>query len=219
MKKSFLLILLSGMIFISSCEKKVRTTTTIVSGTVINAGSKQPIDSVKVTLLDGVSTAGEIISGNTTSGNKNVAYTDKEGKFRVEITGEYEAYIAFSKEKYEAPNGGLIKYFSKGIHDNEIFEMKAEAFFWPTISTTKLTSYTSFCPLYYDDNNCWSGWSESWSGTQTRKIYNVDLGGFRCIGDKYMRFKIEFLLNNEWNTKIDSVYIKSFETYRDTIYY
>ena len=85
MKKSFLLIILFGMLFISACEKKVRTTTTIVSGTVINAGSKQPIDSVKVTLLDGVSTAGEINSGNTTSGNKNVAYTDKEGKFRVEI--------------------------------------------------------------------------------------------------------------------------------------
>ncbi len=92
MKKSFLLILLSGMIFISACEKKVRTTTTIVSGTVINAFTNHPIDSVKVSLLDGVSTAGEIIPGNTSSGLTNFAYTDKEGKFKVQITGEYEPF-------------------------------------------------------------------------------------------------------------------------------
>ena len=77
-----------SLLIVISCEKKVRTTTTIVSGTVINAFTNHPIDSVKVSLLDGVSTAGEIIPGNTSSGLTNFAYTDKEGKFKVQITGE-----------------------------------------------------------------------------------------------------------------------------------
>lgn len=216
MKPPFL-VLLALLFFGTSCDEKMHTT--IVSGKVINAGSKQPIDSVLVTLLDGVSTAGEFIPGNTTSGLKNVAYTDKEGNFRVEITGEYNAYLALSKARYEAPNGGLITSVSEGLHENMVYEMKAYSYFNPLIVPINPVSYSKFCPAYFSaylsDYNCESGWEAS-LGNSPEHPYSI---GFLTFGDMFQIYKIEFSRNNVDYTIIDSVFIKSFETFSDTIYY
>lgn len=69
MKKTFLFL---GLIFLFiSCDKD-KSRTTAVEGIVIDKGNKQPIDSVKVTLRDGVGTGGDpIFPGNTSSGKKN----------------------------------------------------------------------------------------------------------------------------------------------------
>ncbi|ASB48836.1 hypothetical protein CDL62_06670 [Alkalitalea saponilacus] len=60
---------------------KESTYTTVVEGVVINTGSRQGIDSVLVTLQDGVSgTAGGFnLEMNTSSGKKNQVYTDANG--------------------------------------------------------------------------------------------------------------------------------------------
>ena len=41
-------------------------------------------------------------------------------------------------------------------------------------------------------------------------------------GDKFLSYKLEYTRNGDtdiWHELTDSVYVKSFETYRDTIYY
>ena len=40
-----------------------------------------------------------------------------------------------------------------------------------------------------------------------------------AVGDTYAEYQIAYTRNGQWETKIDSVYIKSFETFTDTIYY
>ncbi|SKB30332.1 hypothetical protein [Alkalitalea saponilacus] len=70
-----LILLLMG----TGCKES--TYTTVVEGVVINTGSRQGIDSVLVTLQDGVSgTAGGFnLEMNTSSGKKNQVYTDANG--------------------------------------------------------------------------------------------------------------------------------------------
>jgi len=211
--------ILALLVIAASCEKKERTT--VVSGTVINAGSKQPIDSVKVSLLDGVSTAGEIIPGNTTSGKKNVAYSDKEGKFKVQITGEYEPFLSLSKQDYEAPQGGLVIGVRWGEDNSDkIFEMKTYAYFNPVLVSVAYVTSVKFCPAYFSKNTlnfeCESGWEETLGNGSSQPFNNVP---FLTYGDMFQKYKIDFRRNNILYNKVDSVYIKGFETYNDTIYF
>jgi len=222
----YITAIIALLVIAASCEKKERTT--VVSGTVINAGSKQPIDSVLVTLLDGVSTAGEIIPGNTTSGKKNVAYTDKEGNFRVEITGEYDAFIAFSKEKYEAPSGGLITGVSSGVHQNMFFEMQSKAEFcgvFKSIHSDPEELRIVFLDDGYPGDTNWSISGDNKVGNQLRfygdKLIDIcDRNKLYYVyGDRFLKFRLRIKRNSIWETKVDSVYLKGFETYHDTIYY
>jgi hypothetical protein len=50
-----------------------------------------------------------------------------------------------------------------------------------------------------------------------------DVGGGRdgslIRGDLYYRYGINYTKNGVWHVKVDSVYVKAFETFTDTIYY
>jgi len=39
------------------------------------------------------------------------------------------------------------------------------------------------------------------------------------IGDFFNPYWIKYQIDGQWKEKIDSVYVKSFETFTDTIYY
>ncbi len=224
--KPQLIALIAVLFLFSSCEKKMHTT--IVSGKVINEGSKQPIDSVLVTLLDGVSTAGEIIPGNTSSGKKNIAYTDKEGNFRVEITGEYDSFLALSKARYEAPHGGLVTSVSAGVHENMVYAMKSVSEFCGVYKST-LPGLEELRVIFLDQgfigDTCWTLSGDNNIGWQFR--FYEDRPFSICerniltniYGDRYLKFRLRILRDSTWETKIDSVYLKGFETYHDTIYY
>jgi len=219
--KEILIFLSAGfLLFIQSCSKDDEKTT-VVSGIVIQSGNKQPLDSVRVTLRDGVSTANDpIFPGQTASGCKNVAYTDKDGYFRVEITGEYGPFISLAKDKYMPPYSGAIIPMKWGANNaGKVFEMDAESHFEPTLFPINQTEHSTFCPLYYDgDDVCQSGWTKEWDGTKIKVLYDL-IYGLDCIGDKYLRYRLVYVRNGNTFTKLDSVYIKAFETYRDTIYY
>jgi hypothetical protein len=224
MKTVCFLIFLSGLLFFFACEKKERTT--IVSGKVINAGSKQPIDSVKVSLLDGVSTAGQIIPGNTTSGKKNITYTDKEGKFRVEITGEYVPFLSLSKKDYEAPQGGLVIGVKWGEENaDKLYEMKANAWFNPVVAPKSEFSSGIICPGTYNPLYGYEcGYFVKYLPKSPIKVFDREnllghFGWYQYGGDMYQLYKIEVIRNDVKQVLIDSVYIKSLETYNDTIYF
>ncbi len=208
--------ILALLVIAASCEKKERTT--VVSGTVINAFSNQPIDSVKVSLLDGVSTAGEIIPGNTSSGLSNVAYTNKEGKFKVQITGEYEPFLAFSKQDYKAPNGGLIQNVDWGSNTNDyVCKMIAKAWFNPVLAPKESFLSGSICPAKIPDIYCFD---LPHSPSQAPERFEWDGHyGWGANGDTYRWYILKFNRNGDYIEVIDSVYIKSLETYTDTIYF
>jgi hypothetical protein len=81
-----------------SCGKK-KSQTTIVSGKVINFGSRAPVEGVLVILQDGVDASnGSVIDGKTSSDKKNTAYTNSNGEFRVELKGEYQPFLGLKKK-------------------------------------------------------------------------------------------------------------------------
>lgn len=128
--KGILSILLSWFLIIGACKKENSYHTT-VSGKVINLGSNAPIEGVMVVLQDGV-----VLSSNTSSDKKSTVYTDKNGNFRVELEGEHTPYLYPKKDKYSYQyiQGGAViglKPFSDGVFQNEVLEMKAEAYFEP----------------------------------------------------------------------------------------
>lgn len=209
----------------SSCDNK-NIETTVVQGRIINAGTKEPIDSTKITINDGVDNASggfNFDAGEKSSSDKkNVVYTNEEGEFTVEISGEHQAWIGVSKGGYsfyksDRDNimGALLSY-PYGVNSDVLIEMRADAkfegFFKSTIPVNTTDTLIVF-PLYYD-NSVDYYWYRLFVGKQVSKFV---FGS--PIGDKYLRFIIEYQRNNTWNTKMDSVYISSFETYNDTIYY
>jgi hypothetical protein len=224
--KTQLFFIVVIMITILSCEKKVQTT--VVSGIVLDAGSKQPIDSVLVTLLDGVSTAGEIIPGQTTSGKKNVAYSNKEGKFRVEITGEYSPFITLSKPRYGAPHGGLINSVKWGVANSMVYEMVAPSHFcgkFHNVGEPVQELKIAIIGPYdlKDTSQAMSGENvEGWqlvfrTNKSTYDICKENLIFYTGVGNSFQRYQLRVKRNNSWEKRLDSVYIKGFETYTDTI--
>ena len=211
MKYVFLLTMIA--FFFLSCKKDLNYTR--IAGKVINIGSKQPIDSVLVILQDGVASDFFGTPGNTSSDRKNLAYTDKNGYFDVELEGEHRAYIGFKKDKYlyEYDEGGSvigIKPYPEGTFLNEVFEMEAEAFFNGIFVNKQPNEndslYLNVYTTYY--------WSSDWLLVGTgpfRPFGEYEDEGYLATGDKFSLIKLRFTRNNKWYTKIDSVYIKSLE--------
>ena len=59
------------------------------------------------------------------------------------------------------------------------------------------------------------------SGLGPYDIFDVGGGrdGSLIRGDLYYRYGINYTKNGVWHVKVDSVYVKAFETFTDTIYY
>jgi hypothetical protein len=104
------------------------------------------------------------------------------------------------------------------LHENEILEIKADAYFdgyFKSISESSSSDTLIVDILSYVNYNT-SYFVRTYFG---KGIHKWKTSPYRGIGDKYLRFKLDYTRNNQWHTKIDSVFIKSHETYRDTIYY
>ena len=113
--------------------------TTTVSGKVVNFGSREPVEGACVYLKDGVGSSGVVIyEGNTSSDKRSEVLTDANGEFTVSLTGEYEAFLSVGKEGYQefivANEGaavGIKSYGFGGSYENQVLELKAEAYFNP----------------------------------------------------------------------------------------
>lgn len=216
-------ILLSSFIILSFCScRKKNKYHTVVKGKVINHGSKAPIEGVEVILQDGVNDPGLMEPGGTSSDKKSVSYTDANGAFSVELKGEHLAYIGMRKEGYvfEYSNGGSvvgIKAYPEGIHENQVLEMKAEAFFDGYFqSLTPLSVDTLIADPLSNETLNTTGFKKTFYGVGPHKWRNTP---YLVIGDMFLKIKLDYTRNGQWESRIDSVYIKSLETYTDTIYY
>lgn len=217
-----LFILFLSVLF--ACKKEDETPVTSIEGTVINIGSKMPVDSVEVIAVDGVSTYDTFFgtSNNSGSGRYVITYTDTNGKFNVNIKGNYPCiflvkdgyrFVVFtygSSENYKSYSAGKD-------YKNEILELWADAFFNPVLQGLSCISSDSilFDVIY---QNTKVGFNRLYYGNGPNKYYE-DSKGYKTIGDKYTGFWIKYQTKGVWHERLDSVFIKSFTTYTDTIYY
>jgi hypothetical protein len=198
-----------------SCHKKYHTT---VQGQVINYGSRKPIADVKVFLQDGIGTSGSIVDGKTMGSGYAEVYTDSLGKFNISLEGEYEAFLGYMKDGYSSATDMMHSY-PDGKTNNEILKMYADANFNPILQS-KNTSYSTDT-IFFDaltNSKTSTGWLNcTLNGIGPfSNIFSIDAP---AIGDTYQFYTIKLTRNKIITTKTDSVFIKAFTTYRDTIYY
>lgn len=214
-----------ALLSLSACWPEPEEKTTIVEGIVVNSGTKEPIEGVLVSLLDGSGYASA--PDNHSSGKANRVETDENGAFRVEITGIYHTSLAVGKRGYswEHVIDGAVqgsRPFSEGLHENVVLEMDADAFFAPVLKSKeslKDDEMVSIEPSVYDDTKDFSRTGDIHECKGEILCLAFENRPYRGIGDKYLVYQLKYTRNATEFVLIDSVYIKSFETYRDTLSY
>ncbi len=210
--------LLVSLVGLFACEDEEFTTT--VSGRVVNFGSGEPIEGVTVYLKDGVGASGFSININTSSDLRNETLTDENGEFVVSLTGTHSASLSMGKEGYQFDpdwNDGIsigVRGYGRGggAYQDQLFKLKAEARFSPI--------FQSIVPVEKNDSLVLTAplrWVKTCVGKEVCHFFHsIPL---LTTGDQYTRYQIDYKRNGVKQTRIDSVYIKSFEVFADTIYY
>lgn len=216
-------------VLLSGCFQEWREKTTVVEGIVINSGTKEPIEGVVVTLMDGFNYSSDPLGMNAdlASGKLYRTETDANGAFKAEISGIHDAFLGLSMKNYsyeyidEGSTQGIRPFTNGNKHKNVVLEMDAEAFFAPFLKSNvpvkqgeKVFIETS---SYGMGGYSRTGFDDECTGKTICPAY--DYIPFRAKGDKYLLYKLEYTRDSTIVSVIDSVYIKSFETFRDTIYY
>ncbi len=209
-------------LFSSNCAKL--TFKTIIEGKVINFGSREPIENVEVGLKDGIVASG-LIDLNTSSDKESITYTDKNGEFYIEINGRDRAFLSMGKENYSFDPDWYdnlavgVKGYDNGHFKDQVFEMKANAYFKPTLKSKDITYYYDtviFEIVYYSDCYGWScnGWDRIYIGEGP--FCSLE---FLSIGHTYQPYRITLMRQGKKTVKVDSVFMISLETYDKIIYY
>ncbi len=219
--------------------------TTHVSGKVVNRFTQEPIPDVYVLLKDGIGASGVIIiDSETASDKRSETYTDANGAFSLELTGSFYPALGASKVGYEfdpdwtdGVGEGFKSYaLGGGSHENQVLEMETQAGFNPIFESTVPVNPTDSLIILFQDTRrdlpanqikrrLNSGWNTLYVGQQASRFISADTPEelnkpvAPTTGDTYTPYQIAYTRNGQWETKIDSVYIKSFETFTDTIYY
>jgi hypothetical protein len=200
-----------------------------IDGTVRNALTGKPIADVEVRLKDGVDNSGSSLGqgGSTSNESTSIAYTDSNGKFYVELEGEFEPILSVQKDKYgfhrnEFNDGRLIPItqYPDGTTNNTFVEMKPDAYFNPIFqSSTPIDNKTflvfeEYFPFPHTNDKPGSGFTLG-----DREIIEWPFDAMLTVGDTYTKFDLIFSRGGQQQTITDSVFIPAFETFRDTIYY
>jgi hypothetical protein len=231
-----------------ACQKNKDGQDFIFEGKVVNAGSKKPIDSVRVVLHGGFPYRNFLapdLHDNPPTGNNDTTYTNENGRFKVAVYNESTVFLSWYKKGYH--DGTIIREESdsKGYAnaDNSFFqpcdreitiEYEADCSFYPTFIKINKNSANDTLKLYvdntyyalalYDDDPRKA--SEPYFAKDPNQVFigksphEFDkYSSSYYAGDTYVYYKLEFTNNGTWDTIIDSIFVKSFTTYEDTIYY
>jgi hypothetical protein len=216
--KTIVLYTITAFLLVTCSKEKPPVST--ISGIVVNYGSLQPIDSVEVSVISG--NGGGQFGATAGSGEEVKTYTDKNGQFSITITGEaLLLYLYKKKYRYDDEIFGAYKSYTAGInYQNEVLKLQAYARFDGYFQCkTCLESDTSYIADFILIHN---GQILD-HGTELHLGNKVIEHGFQfpiIPGDTYKKYGIHNQINGVWQPLIiDSVYIKSFTTYTDTIYY
>ena len=204
------------------CKDKGETTT--VKGRVVDFGTKEPIEGVRVNLRDGLGGYDPILGDEDRgSGANTTVYTDSDGRFEVSVFGEWGAHLGIHHPEYwnwEHSNGfqvsGSKAYLNGSTTDGEVFELKAFAKYQVYYGNTERVDSLTFQELHPN---------LSISGPALKRFYGyngpfeITGGSTRGIGNDYFRYRLEVKRNGSWDDKIDSFYLPKGIHVIDTIYF
>ena len=214
------------VILLVGCEKRISRTTE-VSGVVLDYGTKEPIEGVKIHLKDGFDGSSLLGNADYTTDAESIVYTDSDGKFDVELKGEYSAFLYPSHFEYWGFDDGHsitsgANFYKKGSKTtDEVIELKAQAWFGGVFSFMNAVDSVIFGITFHHE----TGLPLKSFGviypidTWDNNIINLKDNERIAIGNTYFKFCVWQKYDNIWHEKIDSVYIEKGEIYRDTIYY
>jgi hypothetical protein len=209
---------------ILGCKKK--TPVTHVNGTVINTGTKQPIAGILVVMQDGVGNN----TGGLSPGSKNVGSgatqqitTSADGRFSFSFQGEAPVIWAeHTQYRFLNPNGAYEIYTMVAGKDYSNLQLTMDAYAWfnpilkghnsdKTDSMLLVGGELLIPPM--------GGGYFTYEGNGPYK-FTEGLKGLIARGDLYYPYGIKWQEHGVWQAgRTDSVYIKSFAIYTDTIYY
>ncbi|HOT15579.1 MAG TPA: hypothetical protein PK252_12535 [Bacteroidales bacterium] len=208
---SFLLLILY------SCEPEKNSPNTIAEGYIYHSGTKKPLKGVTVYIYDG-------LPGSSKGSNRiDSTHTDAFGFFHVELSAE-EPVLDLYKENYDfeyTVEGAVIGIvpLNVGNNLNLKFELDAYAYFKPYClqgrncneNDTVWYGFGRYINVPYAGNYLGNGphTLNTWPGDKGRLVK----------GDKYAYYWLKYQIKGEWHERIDSVYVPSFTTWADTIFY
>lgn len=208
-------LLLASMI---ACKKDDKYTAT-AQGRVIEAATGKPIEGARVRLQDGVGNSGPINLGNTSSGINVETLTNANGEFNLKIEGEFSPYISTGKTKYHdfRYDGVGVMPLRTSNNSNIILSLESEAYFNATfVSKNNLKIDTLVVSLLSYKNKIGVSDVNLFIGNEP---HTYSISGFYSYGNRYLPMRLYIVRNGKAKINIDSVYLKPFETYSDTIYY
>jgi hypothetical protein len=221
--RNIIIISLLLSIIVASCEEDVPHN--IAEGVIVHSGTKKPLEGVKVYMYDGVghSSGWVDIGGSDTKGNNrdDSTVTDANGFFHIELDAE-EPVLYLYKEGYsfEYTMGGAVigvVPLSTGVNKNLKFELDAWAYLNPWFIGKKCLTNDTMIFDIVSKEGVTEGWQHTFIGKGPHKYSSFE--GYPMKGDTYKNYIIKYQNNGMWFSKIDSVYVPSFSTWSDTIWY
>ena len=168
------------------------------------------------------------------------------GEYQPALGVSKEGY-EFDPDWTDGVGVGVKLYGYGGNYENQLLEMEAYAGFNLFVSTVPVNSIDSLVIITSTispemlasevKNMTHVGWNRLYVGgnrvsmsesvlhlpvqQEIRFVPGATAEEFSKLttGDTYTSYQIAYTRNGQWETKIDSVYIKSLEVYTDTIYY
>ena len=221
-KKIQILFLISLSLY--SCKKEEYLS--IVTGQVLNKATQLPISGAIVQLSDGTAVEDWLLSSSGAT-VVNIDTTDEYGRFHLQIKSESQnvEFIAY-KSGYEYQAGSSMGHTSLQTGGHNITAiLQGKAYFnSPFIKNSYLVNKNDsliLTLLSYEDlkDDLRSLGSSTYSGIGVFYYLYQDAPVY-VLGDRYLRYKLEFTNNGVWQTKIDSVFLPtSPDVYTQTIYY
>jgi hypothetical protein len=213
-------LLITIIVFLVSCKKN-EVSHNVVDGILIHSGTKKPLSGVRVSLWEGLP------SGTNGNNSYDTTFTDTTGHFHIEQDGNQPVMYLYKKGySFEYIVGGAvigIVPLNIGVNKNLKFEMDASAYFDPTFqnkfnNSSDLLKFSDYAITNFVIKNGIEATSyETFWGYEPYRPYKENPN--KAIGDKYHLYILEITRNRAKTTIVDSVNIKSFTTYTDTIYY
>jgi len=219
MKKNMILIFAMITIF-GSCKKEFEVH---ITGSVLDIATNEPIDSVEVKVIDGSWHGSGIVGGFEPTGKEQTVYTNENGEFVIDLIGEETCYVYLKK----TDRTGLIIYddaqekayaasYDSKVDKNLTLYMQANRYFDVDFKKNEPCSSTDsliVTPIPY---------KKGYINKYEKRIFTGC--GFNyfmqeVISGMYFHYKMDYTKNGVWKSKIDSVFIESFKSYSDTIYY
>ena len=162
---------------------------------------------------------------NYNSGIYKTTYTDKNGHFNITLKGTFPGVsvtpIKDSCEYYQPNESSMpsISYDAGGNYTNQILLLKADASFSPIFKSKVPSSNSDTLKVldlyFYSGITIWlPDCIYIGKGPFILYYYPQD-----AMGNTYRYFRMSIYRGGQLQIKTDSVYIKGFTVFKDTIYY